>query len=121
MPDGLTTKSKPRGPSKWLAGSGLLTGIVSFIGASCCVLPIILINLGVSSALVSKLAVFARYQEWFQGSTIGLLIVAALLAFRAGRPRKSALILLILGSAFALAAYVFPAYELEILEWLKTS
>jgi len=67
------------------ATGGTLTGIFAFIGASCCILPIILVNLGVSSALVSNLGFFARFRTWFMALTICLILGSFIYAYRSGR------------------------------------
>ena len=74
-------KTKARRKGGWVAGGGALAGLGAFIGASCCVLPLILINLGVSAALVGKLAFFARFQHYFLGGAVILLVVAIVAAF----------------------------------------
>lgn len=102
-----------------LAKSGVFAGLLSFIGASCCVLPILLVNLGVSTSLVAKLGFFAWYQAWFQWATIALLIGAAVLAFSHGRPRTRTLVWLGIGAIFVFAAHIIPFYEGELLRWIR--
>ena len=48
--DNDVTVTKASRANGWLAGGGVLGGFFAFLGASCCVLPILLVNLGVSSA-----------------------------------------------------------------------
>ena len=67
--------------SGWFAKGGVLAGVFAFIGASCCILPIILINLGLSSAIVSHLGFLARMRPWFLGLTIILIIAGFIYAF----------------------------------------
>lgn len=112
---------KSAGSARWIAGGSAVTGFMAFIGASCCVLPIILVNLGLSGALVSNLAFFARAREWFLGATIIFLVSAFVLAFRGGRrPTGIVLSLLILSSVLAAGAWVLPIYEPEILRWINS-
>jgi len=59
------SKSSEKQKSGWFAKGGILASLFAVIGASCCILPIILINLGLSSALVSHLGFFARFRHWF--------------------------------------------------------
>ncbi|RIJ20144.1 hypothetical protein D1227_13945, partial [Henriciella mobilis] len=101
------------------ASGGVVASFFAFIGASCCVLPIILVNLGVSTTLVAKLGFFARNQALFQWVTLALLAAAAFFAFRNGRPSMRVIVLLVIGFALAGVAYVLPSYEREILEWLN--
>lgn len=105
-------------PSKWLAGGGVIAGLISFVGASCCVLPILLVNAGVSTALVVKLGFFARYQHWFQWGGIALLVAGYLFAFRNGRPNTRVLFMLAAGSVFVVSAYFMPSFEGDLLRWI---
>ncbi len=103
-----------------MAFGGVLSGLGAVIGASCCILPMALINLGVSSALVGNLAFFARAKPWLMGAA-GLFILAALAAaFWGGRkPNAKVLILLAAASGFVAGAYALPFYEPVILEWMN--
>ena len=95
-------KTKARRKGGWIAGGGALAGLGAFIVASCCVLPLILINLGVSAALVGELAFFARFQHYFLGAAIILLAVAIVAAFWKGRrPDKRVVITLALAAALS--------------------
>lgn len=75
---------------KWLASGSLLGGISAFIGASCCVLPLILFNIGISSALIARLAFFARYKDQFLLGASALIGLGAFFAFRAGENHQGA-------------------------------
>lgn len=109
-------KTKARRKGGWIAGGGALSGLGAFIGASCCVLPLVLINLGVSAALVGKLAFFARFQHYFFGAAVILLGVAIVAAFWKGRrPGKRVVITLAVAAALIVAAYVMPFYEPQLL------
>lgn len=102
------------------ATSGTLTGIFAVIGASCCILPIIMVNLGVSSALVAHLGIFARLRPWFMALTICFVIGGFLYAFRGGRrPSRKTMIFLIFAGLLALGATVLPYYEGDIQRWLN--
>lgn len=112
------TKASRRGG--WFAGGGMMSGLGAFIGASCCVLPLILVNLGVSTALVGKLAFFARAQHYFMGAAVLLLAVGIVAAFWKGRrPSKRVAIALVLAAAFVFAAYIMPFYEPQLLRWVN--
>ena len=113
-------KTKARRKGGWIAGGGALSGLGAFIGASCCVLPLVLINLGVSAALVGKLAFFARFQHYFFGAAVILLGVAIVAAFWKGRrPGKRVVITLAVAAALIVAAYVMPFYEPQLLRWVN--
>jgi len=109
---------KGRG-SGWFAGGGILTGVLALLGASCCVLPIILVSLGVSSAAVGNLAFFASAKPWFMGATILLIAAAVYFAFRSGRrPGLGFWIAMVIALCLLSTAYILPSYEREILEWM---
>jgi len=80
----MSSKPQTKNPSKSggiFAGGGALSGLAALIGASCCVLPIVLVNLGLSSALVSNLAFFARAKPFFLGAAVLLIAVSFAAAF----------------------------------------
>ncbi|WP_375204387.1 hypothetical protein [Hyphococcus sp.] len=113
-------KTKARRKGGWIAGGGVLSGLGALIGASCCVLPLILINLGVSAAFVGKLAFFARFQHYFMGAAVILLGVAIVAAFwKKRRPSKRVVITLALAAALIVAAYIMPFYEPQLLRWVN--
>ena len=114
----IETKNGEQKRGGWFASGGVVASLFAFIGASCCVLPIILVNLGVSTTLVAKLGFFARNQALFQWVTIALLLAATFFAFRNGRPRLRIILLLAFGFTLSAVAYVLPSYEREILEWM---
>ncbi|KCZ92175.1 hypothetical protein [Hyphomonas johnsonii] len=119
----MTSETKPAGPpnpkTRWLARGGVFASLLSLIGASCCVLPIVLVNIGVSTALVSRLAVLARYQSWFQWGAVALLVAATIITFRRGRPQPRTLVWLGIGIVLVTAAHMLPLYEGEMLRWLN--
>lgn len=103
----------------WFAGGGVAASILAFIGASCCLLPIVLLNLGIGTALAGNIAVLARFQVWFQALTIILLVAGYYFAFRAGRPSGRVLAWLIFATLFVVAAFVVQKYEGAIVQWLN--
>ncbi len=103
-----------------IAPGGSLAGLFAFVGASCCVLPFILINLGVSSALVAHLNFFALAKIWFLGSAIVLILAGFYLAYRGkNRPPLRTWVFLIIASLLVLSALVLPLFEGDLLRWLK--
>ncbi len=113
-------KPKPQKKTGLVAGGSAISGLAAFIGASCCVLPLILVNLGVSTALVGKLAYFARAQQYFMGAAVALLVLAIAASFWKGRrPSKRVAITLMLATILVLAAYVMPFYEGQLLRWIN--
>ncbi|WP_306253288.1 hypothetical protein [Parvularcula sp. IMCC14364] len=108
------------GGSTSLTSFGALSGLLALIGASCCVLPLLLINLGVSAALVSHLGVLARWQPWLLGLTMLLLIAGLVQMFRKGRrPGMGLVILFVVAVLIAAAAFIMPYYEADILRWVR--
>lgn len=113
-------KTKARRKGGWIAGGGALSGLGGLIGASCCILPLILVNLGVGAALVGKLAFFARFQPYFMGGAVILLAVAIVAAFWKGRrPSKRVVIMLALAAVLIVAAYIMPFYEPQLFRWVN--
>lgn len=115
------TKTNPSTPGlqTWLSGSGVLGGIAAFIGASCCVLPILLVQLGIATGLVANLAWFARWQPYLFWAAAAILALSAVLALWRGRPSLSFWIWWGIGATFLAAAFVLPQYELQILYQMR--
>lgn len=112
---------EPPAPSGALAGGGILTGLAALIGASCCVLPIILVQLGVSTALVAHLSVFARTKPYFLTATVTLVAAGFIVAYWGGRkPRRRILALLVAAAILVVGAYALPLFEQDILSWVRS-
>ena len=103
-----------------IASGGIVAGLLAAIGASCCVLQLILIQLGVGAALAGSLTVLAPLRPWLLLAAVLLLGWAAFRAFRGGRPRGRVLVLLALGSAVVAAALILPTFERDLLRWAQT-
>jgi len=112
-----SSPEKPaRSSNNWLAGGGLLGSTGAFIGASCCVLPLVLFNLGVSSALIAKLEFFAVYRDHFLFGALALIGASLLISLRRSkRPSRPVVIISIVGLTLVSAAYILPYYEQELL------
>ena len=107
--DNEITVAKASHTNSWLAGGGLLGGAFAFLGASCCVLPILLVNLGV-----------ARYKYAFMLFAALLLAGAIVFALRGGRRPKAGFWISITVAVLLLAgAWILPSYEGELLQWLN--
>ena len=121
MTNKINNQNKSTSVKSTLFSSGsALSGLFAFIGASCCVLPLMLINLGISGTLVAQLAVFARYKNWFLGISLILVILAVWFSYRNGkRPTKTVLVLLIFSGLLIVTAYTLPFYEASILQWVQ--
>jgi len=102
------------------ATGGTLTGVFAIVGASCCILPIILVNLGVSSALISHLGFVARFRSWFMALTICLVIGGFIYAYRGGRkPSRRILVFLVLAGILAIGSAILPYFEGDIQRWMN--
>ncbi len=104
-----------------IAGGGAFSGLAAVIGASCCVLPIILVNLGVSAGLVGNLSFFAEHKAYFGAATGVLIFAAGVAAFWNGRrPGPVTLGFLIFAILLASAAYILPSYEPALIRWINS-
>ncbi len=110
---------KPANGAGLLVGGGVLSGLFAFLGASCCVLPIVLVNLGLGGAFVANLAVFARFRMWIIGAALAFIAASIVFALRGGR-RPRARFRISVGAALVLvaAAWILPYYEGALLGWL---
>jgi len=113
-------EEKISGVSGLFASGGILASLGGFLGASCCVLPLALVNLGVSSAIVANLGFFVGAQPWFTGAA-ALLLAASFFSAFWGRRRPHRRLLVMLGVAAGLVAvtHLAPSYEKELLQWLN--
>tara|TARA_R110002072_G_scaffold12016_3_gene52927 strand:- start:1806 stop:2132 length:327 start_codon:yes stop_codon:yes gene_type:complete len=106
-----------------LQSGGLLGSFLALIGASCCVVPVILVHLGVATGLVAKLNWLARIQPFLLGVSALILIVAAILAVRGGRASWTFWIWWGLGAAFLALAVALPQFEFQLqrlaLDWTR--
>ncbi|VAV91490.1 hypothetical protein MNBD_ALPHA06-1955 [hydrothermal vent metagenome] len=115
----MTEKTQTPPNNGWLTGGSAFSGLLAFISASCCVLPILLVNVGISSALVGHLAFFARHRSWFLGFSVLAIVLALAFAFRGGRrPNKMMLVLLIVSSLLIAIAYAMPYFEGTLIRWM---
>lgn len=118
--DNEMTETKASRANGWLAGGGVLGGVFAVLGASCCVLPILLVNLGVSSALVANLGFFARYKTAFMIIAALLLAGAIVFALRGGQsPKERFWISVAVAVLLLVGAWILPSYEGELLRWLN--
>ncbi|MBL4871449.1 MAG: hypothetical protein JKX72_10900 [Robiginitomaculum sp.] len=119
-PEASLTSIKKDAKTRRIAGSSLLTGFFALIGASCCALPLALVNLGLSSALVSHLGIFARAKPLFMGLTLVLIGTAIYFSFKGGRrPNRKTAVILAVAVILVLGSYILPSFEGQILKWLN--
>lgn len=99
-----------------LASGGFLGAISAFIGASCCVLPLLLFQAGVSSAAIAQLGFFARYRGEFLVGSLLLVIAGIIASFWSGKkPRLRTLVTFAFAIVFIILAYNIPYHERELL------
>lgn len=116
----MSEDTTPRRAGSLLAGGGVLAGFGALLGASCCVLPILLVQAGLSTALVAHLAWFAQAKPYLMGVTSVLILAGFGAAFWGGRRPRPLVIALLVGAALLIAAATAaPHYERELLDWIR--
>ncbi|MFP4538663.1 MAG: hypothetical protein ACLFPA_10210 [Dichotomicrobium sp.] len=119
-PEAETDGPAPETAGGFLAGGGAASGFLAFLGASCCVLPLILVGLGVSTTVIAQLGVLVRLQPWLAGAAVVLVgggIVAAF--WRGRRPGRRTIALLLAAAVFVGLSFLIPIYETGIIRWLN--
>jgi len=75
--------SSSRNSSGW----ALVTGAAAAIGASlCCVVPLVLVSLGISGAWLASLTALEPYRPWFAISAVAALAFAGWRLYGPGSP-----------------------------------
>lgn len=93
--------------------------MAALIGASCCVLPIILFQLGIGSALIGTLTFFAQSTVYFLIAATAFIVVGVIASFwNRRRPGRGAILLFAVAACIVLIAYLLPSYEGGILRVL---
>ena len=104
----------------FFAGGGLIAATFAVVGASCCLLPLVLINLGLSSAVIGNLSLFSAAKPYFTAVSIGLVGLSFFAVYRNGRRPSGAMIcLLIIASLFTILASLLPFFEGSIVRWIE--
>ncbi len=115
--------SSPARTVPLLQGGGILGSFLALIGASCCVVPILLVHLGVATGLVAKLAWLTRFQPILFGVSVLILIVSAVLAIRRGKARWVFWAWWGVGAFFLTLTILLPFFEFELqrtlLAWMR--
>jgi mercuric ion transport protein len=116
-----TNGTEPRRLTGGLFASGsIVSGLAALIGASCCVLPIFLVQAGVSTALVAQLGIFVQARSYLMAVTVVLLILGFIAAFWGWRrPRSRVLVQLAVATLLVLSAYSFPYFEGQLMDWVR--
>jgi len=104
----------------WLAGGGLLSGFGALLGASCCVLPVMLAQAGISAALIAQLGALARVKPYFLAATVLLVVAGFGAAFRGGRrPPRRVLVMLVAAAALVAISFALPYFEPALLRMIR--
>jgi len=96
------------------AGSALF----ALLASSCCVLPILLVQAGMASSLVARLAWFDRYQDIFFILALVALMVSAIVSLINGVASKILFVWWGVGVVFLATAWILPQYEFVLQRWL---
>lgn len=111
---------KPNASGGWLAGGGLLSGLGALLGASCCVLPVLLAQAGISAALIAQIGVFARVKPYLLAATALLVVAGFVAAYRGGRrPRPRVLIMLAAAALLIAISFALPHFEPALLRMIR--
>lgn len=116
----MSNDTSTRNASGVLPGGGILAGVGALIGASCCVLPLLLAQIGVSTVVVAHLAWFAQAKPYLLGLTAVLILIGFITAFWGGRrPRPLVLVALVGAAVLVAGAIAMPHYERQLLDWMN--
>ena len=100
------------------ASGGALAGLVTLLGASCCVLPL-LAQIGLGTAFVAQLSFLVRARPYLLMATLALIVAAIVACFWNGRrPRPVVLTMLVAAGALVAASLELPKHEAQIMQWI---
>ena len=68
MNEEISVNLQDNAPRKMIAASGSVIGAV--LASSCCILPLLLVTLGVSGAWIGSLSALEPYKPWFAAVTM---------------------------------------------------
>lgn len=113
------TQPPKRGLGGLFAGGGALAGLATFVGASCCVLPLLLAQIGLGTAFASQLGFLVRAKPYLEVLTVALIIGGLVASFWNGRrPRPMVVVMLIGALVFIAGSEILPHYEGQIMRWI---
>lgn len=109
---------------------GCLASLGAILASSCCVLPIILFNLGIGGAWISNLAILQPYREYMIGGAIIFLVSSIVFYMRekkcedetctlTKKNKVSIFLFLLISLSLIAAALIWPSIEPLILRWLR--
>jgi mercuric ion transport protein len=116
---GQDTQPPQRGLGALFAGGGALAGLATLLGASCCVLPLLLAQIGLGTALAAQLSFLEQAKPYLLAATLALIAASLVASFWGGRrPRPIVLALMLGAAALVVGAEILPHYEGQIMRWI---
>ena len=94
------------------------SSFIALLASSCCVLPILLVQMGMASSLVMHLAWFDQYQDIFFITALAVLMLSMIASLINGLASKALIIWWIIGVIFIVSAWTLPHYEFVLQRWL---
>lgn len=116
--------------NKFPAISSIIASILAVIGASCCVIPLIFLNLGIGGAWLANLAILQPARPYLIAASI-IALAASIYLFWRGRKsdcgscedapkRNTGTVILILISVLLIgAALIWPQIEPDLVRMLR--
>jgi mercuric ion transport protein len=96
--------------ANFLSALGLAAALAALVGASCCVLPLVMASVGLAGAWIANLEVFVIYRTYI--TAIALLVIAVgWWIARRRRSSRNTFIVLSCATVLVLAALILPYYE----------
>ena len=113
QPDG----SKSDGASATAAGLGLVAGLGALVGASCCVLPLLLAITGVGGSWVAGIGALTPYQPYLLGMAALCVGIGWIIALRR-QARMRVVVMLGLATVLVIGSVLTAIYERPLTEYL---
>lgn len=113
----IARENKRTGLVAWHSTVGLIAAIAAFVGASCCVLPLVLASVGLAGAWIASLEVFVIYRRPITAIALIVIAVGWWIAFRR-RSSWSTVVALGCASVLVLSALVLMNYEGQITRYV---
>ena len=113
QPDG----GKSDGASATVAGLGLIAGLGALIGASCCILPLLLAIAGVGGSWVASIGALTPYQPYLLGMAALCVGIGWFVALRR-RARARVVFMLGLATVLVFGSVLTAIYERPLTQYL---
>ncbi|MBL4670558.1 MAG: hypothetical protein JKY30_15040 [Flavobacteriales bacterium] len=97
---------------------GVIGSFAALLSASCCVLPLLLIQAGVATGLVAQLSWFASHKDQIFAVSVIALLVSMGLSLTNGNASRKLMIWWVIAIVVLAAAYFSPSYETDIKQWI---